>query len=86
MATEHPQIDSQLQGMAASRQRRVLPLEKRLFTIPEAGRYLGRTEGAVRELIWKGLLPSVKIGRRVHVDIVDMDRLIERNKVTEGDI
>jgi excisionase family DNA binding protein len=56
---------------------------KRLFTIREAGEYLGRTPWAVRHLIWDGLLPSVRIGRRVQVDVRDMDDMIERNKGVE---
>lgn len=53
---------------------------KRLFSIAEAGVYLGRTPWAIRHLVWNGILPSVRIGRRVQVDIDDLDRLIERNK------
>jgi excisionase family DNA binding protein len=56
--------------------------KKRLYSIPEAGEYLGRTPWAVRHLIWDGILPSVRIGRRVQVDISDLDLLIERNKTT----
>jgi excisionase family DNA binding protein len=53
---------------------------KRLYSIPEAGEYLGRTAWAVRHLIWNGNLPSVRIGKRVQVDIKDMDALIEKSK------
>ena len=57
------------------------PLKKRLYSIPEAATYLGRSVWSVRELIWNGSLPSVRMGRRVHLDIIDLDRWIERNKV-----
>lgn len=53
---------------------------KRLYSIPEAGEYLGRTAWAVRHLVWNGILPSVRIGRRVQVDVGDLDLLIERSK------
>ena len=57
------------------------PLKKRLYSIPEAATYLGRSVWSVRELIWNGHLPSVRVGRRVHLDIIDLDQWIERNKV-----
>lgn len=47
---------------------------KRLYTIPEAAEYLGRTPWAIREMIWKGKLPAVRDGRRVLLDIQDLDR------------
>jgi len=53
---------------------------KRLYGIPEAAIYLGRTPCAVREMLWAGKLPYVKDGRRVHVDIRDMDAWIEKRK------
>jgi hypothetical protein len=56
------------------------PLSKRLYTLKEAGAYLGRSEYSVRTLIWNGILPVVKNGKKQWVDIVDMDRFIERNK------
>ena len=57
------------------------PLKKRLYSIPEAATYLGRSVWSVRELIWDGKLPCVKVGRRIHLDIIDLDRWIEGNKV-----
>lgn len=58
-------------------------IKKRLYTISEASTYLGRTVWSVRELIWKGELPSVKVGRRVHLDICDLNDFIEKHKVWE---
>lgn len=58
------------------------PKLKRLYTLAEAGHYLGRSEYSVRCLIWAGQLPVVKHGRKQWVDIRDMDRYIEVNKVT----
>ncbi len=36
---------------------------------------------SVRGLIWNGVLPCVKIGRRQYFDLRDVDRFIELNKV-----
>ena len=55
--------------------------KKRLYSIPEAAEYLGRSIWSVRELIWKGSLPCVREGRRIHLDIIDLDRWIEGNKI-----
>jgi hypothetical protein len=57
---------------------------KRLYSINESAEYLGRTPWAVRHLVWKGLPPSVRIGRRTQIDIQDLDALIERHKVTDN--
>lgn len=57
---------------------------KRLYSLPEAAVYLGRSEWSVRRLIWAGELPSVRAGRRVHLDVCDMEAYIENNKVREN--
>ncbi len=54
---------------------------RRLLTVGEAAAYLGRTVGGVREMIYSGKLPAVKIDRRVQLDIRDLERLIDENKV-----
>ena len=41
---------------------------------------MGRTEWALREMIWAGKLPYVKDGKRILLDIRDMDEWIEQNK------
>ncbi len=56
---------------------------KRLYSLPEAATYLGRSTWSVRRLIWNGALPQVRAGGRVHVDVRDMDEFIERNKERE---
>lgn len=60
-------------------------VSKRLYSVKEAGRYLGRSAWAIRHLIWEGHLPEVRQGRRVMVDVVDMDRFIEKHKREVGD-
>ena len=56
-------------------------IPKRLYSVDEAGVYLGRTAWAVREMIYAGKLPCVKDGRRVLLDIKDLDIWIDRNKM-----
>ncbi len=58
-------------------------IRPRLLSIGDAATYLGRSDGAVRELIFRGRLPAVKIDRRVQVDIRDLEMLIEKSKVVE---
>lgn len=53
---------------------------KRLYSVPEAAYYLGRTVDALREIIWSGRLPYVKDNRRVLIDINDMNDFIDQNK------
>jgi len=55
---------------------------KRLLTIKEASVYLGRSVPAIRELIWRGELPIVRPDRRIHLDLFDLDKWIEKNKRT----
>jgi excisionase family DNA binding protein len=52
----------------------------RLLNLREAGQYLGISFWTVRQLGFSGQLPLVKFGRRVLVDIQDLDHLIEINK------
>jgi len=56
-------------------------IPKRLYSIAEASIYLGRTVWAVREMIWGGKLPCIKDGRRILLDIKDMDDWVDKNKM-----
>lgn len=49
---------------------------KRLLTVREAADYLGRTEQAMRQLIHKKLVPVIRFGRNVRLDIRDLDAII----------
>jgi len=53
---------------------------KRLFDVKEAAEYLGRTVGALREMLYAGKMPFVRDGRRILIDINDMDSWIDKNK------
>jgi excisionase family DNA binding protein len=54
---------------------------KRLYSINEASIYLGRSVWAVREMLWAGKLPCIKDGRRILLDIKDMESWVEKNKI-----
>ena len=56
---------------------------KRLLSANDAGEYLSISHWTVRALIDRGLLPYVRIGRRLLIDVRDLDRYIEslKNKV-----
>jgi excisionase family DNA binding protein len=56
-------------------------LNKRLYSIQEASEYLGRSVWAVREMLWNGKIPYIKDGRRILLDIKDMDVWIDKNKI-----
>ena len=58
------------------------PLPKRLFTLPEAANYLGRTVWSMRELVWAGKIPIVRDGKRIFLDIADLDSYVTKNKMT----
>lgn len=53
---------------------------KRLFNVKEGAVYLGRTVWAVREMLYAGKMPYVKDGKRILLDIRDMDDWIDHNK------
>lgn len=54
---------------------------KRLYSIKEASEYLGRSVWAIREMLWAGKIPYVKDGKRILLDIQDMNDWIEKNKI-----
>jgi excisionase family DNA binding protein len=56
-------------------------LPKRLYSIKEASFYLGRSICALREMLWAGKLPYIKDGRRILLDIHDMNSWVDKNKV-----
>ena len=58
------------------------PLPKRLYSLPEAAHYLGRTLWSMRELVWKGRIPIVRERKRIFVDIQDLESYVMRHKTT----
>ena len=59
------------------------PLARRLYDIQAVAAYLGIPPHTVREMIWRGDLPYVRLGRRQYLDIKDVDSYIEMNKQRE---
>lgn len=55
-------------------------LDKRLYNVKEAAKYLGRTVWAVREMYYAGKIACIRDGRRMLFDILDLDAWIEKNK------
>ena len=55
----------------------------RLLPIKGAAEYLGLTVWALRERIWAGQIPVVRFpgGRKMFLDLKDLDALIEQNKM-----
>jgi excisionase family DNA binding protein len=52
----------------------------RLLGVPAAAEYIGRTPSALRHLIAKGTIPSVRRDRRVQLDRQDLDNWLELGK------
>jgi excisionase family DNA binding protein len=50
------------------------------LTLREAACYLGISQWTLRELTWKGSLPVVRMTRKLHFDLRDLDRFIEASK------
>ena len=63
------------------RNKRTQLMSRRLLTVREAAKYIGRTESAVRELVWNEKLPHIRSDRRVMLDIRDLDSWIDANRV-----
>lgn len=55
-------------------------IQPALLDVKQAAVYLGRSEQAIQHLIFNKELPVVRVGRRVHLHRVDLDKWIERNK------
>lgn len=52
----------------------------RLFSLKQAAAYLNVSYWTVRDLVFQGDLPSVRLGRRVLIDRHDLEALIEKSK------
>jgi hypothetical protein len=52
---------------------------KRLMTLPETATYLGRSVGAIEQLIKRGTLPVTKIDGKRQIDRLVLDRIIDDN-------
>ena len=54
-----------------------------MFTLKEAGSYIGLSHCCVRSLIYRGQLAYVRLGRRILIDLKDLDALIDSKKRQE---
>jgi excisionase family DNA binding protein len=54
-------------------------VKPRLLSVQEAAVYLGRSKASVQHLIAQRRIPVVRDGRRVFLDVHELDRLIEAN-------
>jgi excisionase family DNA binding protein len=70
-------VAERLQGNDANDSHTIRP---RLLSIDQAAQYLGRTRDSVEHLIAADKIPAVRIDRRVFVDVIDLDKLIEASK------
>ena len=57
-----------------------VPIAPRLLTVDQAAVYIGRSKDAVQHMVSARKLPVVRDGRRVFLDIRELDRWIERSK------
>ncbi len=61
-----------------------LATERLLLTVEEAARRLGIGKTLAWELVWQGVLPSVRLGRCVRIPLAALEEWIAR-RVREGD-
>ena len=60
------------------------PMSPRLLPLKDAANWLGLTVWGMRERIWAGDIPVVRFpgGRKMFIDVRDLEGFIERNKTT----
>ena len=54
------------------------------MTVKDTAKYLGRTENAIRLLIYRGVLTSYKLGRRTYLKLSEIDALIATSNLIQG--
>jgi hypothetical protein len=54
---------------------------KRLYSIKELVTEIGATEWFWRSQIWDGQLPCVQVGRKIFVDVQDIENFINNHKI-----
>jgi excisionase family DNA binding protein len=63
-----------------------IPIRPRLLSIEQAAVYLGRTKEAMQHLVACRKLPVVRDGRRVFLDVRDLDHWIENHTEPAEDL
>jgi hypothetical protein len=63
-------------------QRIASPVRPQLLSLKDAAIYLGLTEWALRERVWKGHIPFVRFpdGKKQYFHVKDLEQVIEDNK------
>ena len=56
-------------------------LPRRLCSLADAARYLAVSDWTVRQMVWWGDLPHIRRGKRILLDLRDLDGWIDREKV-----
>lgn len=51
-----------------------------VYNVAEAGKRLGLSRGLMYEAIRTGQIPSIRIGRRILIPCIALDRLLESNE------
>ena len=61
------------------------PTGPRLLSVKQACAYSGLTPWCIRQLVWTGKLPFLRVGeKKIYVERHDLDSWIDRNKETFG--
>ena len=68
------------QGSSWDRKSRASSIEQRLVDVRQAGVYLGISPWTVRQLIWRGELVPVRVGRLLRLDRRELEAFILRNR------
>lgn len=61
----------------------VASTHRRLLSIAQASQYMSLSSWTVREMIWRGDIPHLRCGRRILIDLYDLDAWIELQKVRD---
>ena len=56
-------------------------LPRRLCSLADAARHLAVSDWTVRQMVWRGDLPHIKTGKRILLNLRDLDGWIEREEV-----
>ena len=59
------------------------PTGPRLLSLKKASEFIGLSLWGLREAIWGGLIPVVRLGpngRKMFIDVLDIEKFIEDNK------
>jgi excisionase family DNA binding protein len=74
-----------LEGRGSSKARGISsPQGPRLLSIKRACEYSGFTDWTVRNLVWTGKLPYLRVRKKIWIERSDLDRFIDTNKEIFG--